>query len=131
MTLTIEEKIKFFSSAIAEFHTLTFLEQFRLLFSKVWICKKHPQYAALADQFSKEDNESVKSAVIKEGDKQAESLFMQMIHNAKTKGEIDSKVDSLALCLLLQSLNSAVNKYMIGKFGGISYEYNQEDINNL
>jgi len=44
-------------------------------------------------------------------------LFMQMIHNAKTKGEIDSKVDSLALCLLLQSLNSAVNKYMIGKFG--------------
>jgi len=93
--------------------------------------KKHPQYAALADQFSKEDNESVKSAVIKEGDKQAESLFMQMIHNAKTKGEIDSKVDSLALCLLLQSLNSAVNKYMIGKFGGISYEYNQEDINNF
>jgi len=56
---------------------------------------------------------------------------MQMIHNAKTKGEIDSKVDSLALCLLLQSLNSAVNKYMIGKFGGISYEYNQEDINNF
>jgi len=34
MTLTIEEKIKFFSSAIAEFHTLTFLEQFRLLFLK-------------------------------------------------------------------------------------------------
>ncbi|ABN54335.1 MAG TPA: TetR/AcrR family transcriptional regulator [Hungateiclostridium thermocellum] len=132
MTLTIEEKIKFFSSAIAEFHTLTFLEQFRLLFLKgLEFAKKHPQYAALADQFSKEDNESVKSAVIKEGDKQAESLFMQMIHNAKTKGEIDSKVDSLALCLLLQSLNSAVNKYMIGKFGGISYEYNQEDINNF
>jgi len=40
MTLTIEEKIKFFSSAIAEFHTLTFLEQFRLLFSKVWNLQK-------------------------------------------------------------------------------------------
>jgi len=45
-------KIKFFSSAIAEFHTLTFLEQFRLLFLKgLEFAKKHPQYAALADQF--------------------------------------------------------------------------------
>jgi AcrR family transcriptional regulator len=132
MTLAIEEKIKFFSSAIAEFHALTLLEQFRLLFLKgLEFAKKHPQYAALADQFSKEDNESAKSAVIKEGEKQSESLFMQMIDNAKTKGEIDSKVDSLALCLLLQSLNSTVDKYMIGKFGNISYEHNQEDINNF
>ena len=47
MTLAIEEKIKFFSSVIAEFHTLSLLEQFRLLFLKgVEFAKKYPQYAA-------------------------------------------------------------------------------------
>lgn len=132
MTLAIEEKIKFFSSVIAEFHTLTLLEQIRLLFLKgVEYAKQHPQYAALGEQFSKESNESAKSAVIKEGDKQSELLFMQMIHNAKTKGEIDSKVDSLALSLLLQSINSAVNQYMLNKFGSVRYEYNENDVNGF
>jgi len=132
MTLAIEEKIKFFSTVIAEFHTLTLLEQFRLLFFKsIEFAKKHPQYAALGEQFSKENNESAKLAVIKEGDKQSESLFIQMIHNAKAKGEIDSSVDSLALSLLLQSLNSVVNKYMLNKFGNVSYEYDEVDINNF
>ena len=69
--------------------------------------------------------------MIKEGDKQAESLFMQMIDNAKTKGEIDNKVDSLALSLLLQSLNSLVNKYMLDKFGNVSYEHIKKDVNKF
>ncbi|WP_373000039.1 TetR/AcrR family transcriptional regulator [Lutispora sp.] len=132
MTLAIEEKIKFFSSVIAEFHTLSLLEQFRLLFLKgVEFAKKYPQYAALGEQFTKENDESVKSAVIKEGEKQSESLFLQMIDNAKAKGEIDSRVDSLALSLLLQSLNSIVNKYMIDKFGTVNYEQNEEGINDF
>jgi len=132
MTLAIEEKIKFFSSVIAEFHTLSLLEQFRLLFLKgVEFAKKYPQYAALGEQFSKESDDLAKSSVIKEGDKQSETLFMQMIENAKAKGEIDSRVNSLALSLLLQSLNSTVNKYMLDKFGNVSYEQNEEDINNF
>lgn len=132
MALAIEEKIKFFSTVISEFHTLTLSEQFRLLFLKgVEFAKKHPQYAALGERFSEENDESAKSAVIKEGDKQSESLFMQMIQNAKTKGEIDSRVDSLALSLLLQSLNSAVNRYLLNKFGNVNYEYNEEDVNSF
>ncbi len=132
MSLAIEEKIKFFSSAIAEFHNLTLLEQIRLLFHKgVEFAKKHPLYAALGEQFSKESDDLAKSSVIKEGDKQSETLFMQMIENAKAKGEIDSRVNSLALSLLLQSLNSTVNKYMLDKFGNVSYEQNEEDINNF
>lgn len=132
MTLAIEEKIKFFSSVILEFNTLTFSDQIRLLFLKgVEFSKEHPQYAALGEQFSKENDESVKSAVIKEGDKLSESLFIQMIDNAKVKGEVDSSVDSLALGLLLQSLNNTVNKYMLNKFGNASYEHNKEDVNGL
>ncbi|NLJ59252.1 MAG: TetR/AcrR family transcriptional regulator [Tissierellia bacterium] len=132
MNIAIEEKVNFFSSAIAEFHTLTLLDQFRLLFIKgVEFAKKHPQYAALGEQFSKENDETAKSAVIKEGEKQSESLFIQMIENAKTKGEIDNMVDTLALSLLLQSLNSTVNRYMLDKFGSANYEYNQEDVNNF
>ena len=132
MALAIEEKIKFFNAVLSEFHALTLLEQFHLLFIKgVEFAKKYPQYATLGEQFSKENDESVKSAVIKEGDKQAESLFMQMIDNAKTKGEIDNKVDSLALSLLLQSLNSLVNKYMLDKFGNVSYEHIKKDVNKF
>ena len=132
MTLAIKEKVNFFSTAIEESHNLTFIEQFRLLFLKgIEFAKKHPQYAALGEQFSKENDESAKSAVIKEGDKQSEVLFIQMIENAKTKGEIDSSVDSLALSMLLQSLTGAVNKYMLNKFGNIGYEYNEDDVNNF
>lgn len=130
MTIAIKEKIKFFSDVISEFPTLTLLEQIRLLFLKgLEFAKKHPQYAALAEQFTKENDESVKSAVIKEGEKQSEALFIQMIDNAKTKGEIDEKVDSVALSILLQSLNSAINRYMLDKLGNTRYEDNQEDIN--
>lgn len=132
MTLAIEEKIRFFSAAIMEFHNLTLLDQFRLLFIKgVEFAKKHPQYAALGEQFSKENDETAKLAVIKEGNRQSETLFIQMINNAKATGEIDSKVDTSALSLLLQSLNSAVNQYMIDKFGDISYEHAKEDINRF
>ena len=91
--------------------------------------QKHPKYAALGEQFSKESDETAKSAVIKEGNKQSETLFMQMIHNAKAKGEIDNKVDTLALTLLLQSLNSAIYKYMQDKLESASYEHNEKDIN--
>jgi len=54
-----------------------------------------------------------------------------MINNAKIKGEIDYNVDSLALCLLLQSLNSAVYKCMISKYNSLDYENNEEDINSF
>jgi TetR/AcrR family transcriptional regulator len=132
MTLAIEEKIRFFSTVIAEFHTLTLLEQIRLLFRKgVEFANKHPQYAALGEQFSKENNALAKSAVIKEGDKQSEALFIQMIQKSKTKGEIDSSVDSLSLSLLLQSLYSAVGKYIVDNFNNPGYEYNEEDINSF
>jgi hypothetical protein len=90
-----------------------------------------PQYAALGEQFSKENDESAKLSVMKEGDKQSESLFIQMIHNAKSKGEIDSRVNPLALSMLLQALNSAVNEYMLNKFGNVRYEHNEEDISNF
>lgn len=129
MNLAIEEKIKFFSTSLKEFHTLTLLEQVRLLFIKgIEFAKAYPKYAALGEQFSKEDDSLAKSAVINEGEKQSEVLFMEMINRAKSKGEIDSKVDPLALSLLLQSLNSAINKYMLNKFGNLKYEDNKEDI---
>ncbi len=129
MTLAIEEKVKFFSDVLTEFHTLTLLEQFRLLFIKgAEFAKNYPQYAALGEQFSKENDETAKSSVIEEGNKQSESLFLQMINSAKSKGEIDSKVNPLALSMLLQSLNSVVNEYMINKFGNVRYEHNEEDV---
>ena len=132
MTLAIKEKIRFFSAVTEEFNTLTFLEQFRLLFLKgMEFARKHPLYAALGEQFSNENDESAKSAVIKEGEKLSESLFIQMIENAKKKGEINRSVDSFALSLLLQSLNNAVNKYMLNKFGNVNYEHNEEDINSF
>jgi len=132
MTLAIEEKIKFFSSVLTEFDTLSLLEQFRLLFLKgIEFAKDYPQYAALGEQFSKENNELAKSSVIKEGDKQSETLFIQMIDQAKSKGEIDSRVDSLALNMILQSLNNTVNEYMLDKYGNVRYEDYEEDVNNF
>lgn len=132
MTLAIEKKIKFFSSVLTEFDTLSLLEQFRLLFLKgIEFAKDYPQYAALGEQFSKENNELAKSSVIKEGDKQSVTLFIQMIDQAKSKGEIDSKVDSLALNMILQSLNNSVNEYMLNKFGNVRYEQYKEDVNNF
>ena len=69
MSIAIQEKIKFFSEVLAEFHTLTLQEQFRLLFLKgIEFAKKHPLYAALGEQFTREDDEKAKSVVIKEGD---------------------------------------------------------------
>ena len=132
MTLAIEKKIKFFSSVLTEFDTLSLLEQFRLLFLKgIEFAKDYPQYAALGEQFSKENNQLAKSSAIKEGDKQSEILFIQMIGQAKSKGEIDNTVDSLALSILLQSMNNSVNEYMLNKFGNVRYEDCEEDVNNF
>jgi len=132
MTLGIEEKIRFFSKAVTEFNTLTLEEQFRLLFLKgVEFAKKHPLYAALGEQFSKENDTSAKLAVIKEGNRQSESLFMRMIQNAKERGEIDSTVDTLALSLLLQSINNTVYNYMLDKYGEANYQHNEEDIKSF
>ena len=132
MTLAIEEKIKFFSSVLTEFDTLSLLEQFRLLFLKgIEFAKDYPQYAALGEQFSKENNQLAKSSAIKEGDKQSEILFIQMIGQAKSKGEIDSRVDSLALNMILQSLNNTVNEYMLDKYENVRYEDYEEDVNNF
>ncbi|WP_461612983.1 TetR/AcrR family transcriptional regulator [Clostridium sp. Marseille-QA1073] len=132
MTLAIEAKITFFSASLKQFKTLTLLEQIHLLFIKgIEFAKDYPQYAALGEQFSKENNETAKSAVMKEGDKQSESLFIQMIDHAKSKGEIDSNIDTLALGMMLQSLNKTVNEYMLDKFGNISYKHFDEDINKL
>lgn len=132
MTLAIDEKIKFFSDVLAEFHTLTLLEQFRLLFIKgVEFAQDYPQYAALGEQFAKENDEIATLAVIKEGETKSESLFLQMIDNAKSKGEIDSSVDSLALSLILQSILNSVNEYMLNKFGNLRYELNEEDVSKF
>lgn len=132
MTLAIEEKIRFFSDVITEFNTLTLAEQFRLLIAKgLEFAKKHPQYAALGEQFSKENDKSAKSAVIKEGDKKSESLFLLMAENAKARGEIDSRVDSSALSLLLQSINNTIYNYMLDKYGKAGYGPNSEDISNF
>ena len=132
MTLAIEAKITFFSSILNQFNTLTLMEQIRLLFMKgIEFAKAYPQYAALGEQFSKENNEAAKSAVIKEGEKQSESLFIQMIEHVKSKGEIDSDVDTFALSMMLQSLNKAVNEYMLNKFGDISYKHFDDDANKL
>jgi TetR/AcrR family transcriptional regulator len=132
MTLAIEAKISFFSTVLDQFKTLALMEQIHLLFMKgIEFAKEHPQYAALGEQFSKENNETVRLAVIKEGDKRAESLFIQMIDHAKAKGEIDSNIDTLALSMMLQSLNGTVNEYMLDKFGDISYKHFDEDANKL
>ncbi|QUH18502.1 TetR/AcrR family transcriptional regulator [Alkaliphilus sp. B6464] len=132
MTLVIEKKVSFFTIILDQFKTLTLLEQIRLLFIKgIEFSKEYPQYAALGEQFSKENNETVKSAVIKEGEKQSETLFVQMVDHAKLKGEVSSKVDTLALSMMLQSLNKTVNEYMLNKFGDINHTHYNEDTNKL
>jgi len=132
MSLAIQEKIRFFSAVIEEFDSLALSEQIRLLFRKgLEFAEKHPQYAALAERFSKETDESARSAVIKEGDRQSESLYIQMIQNAKAKDEIDSRVDPLALSLLLQSLVGAVNQYMFSKLGNARYENVEKEVNSF
>lgn len=132
MTLAIEKKVSFFTIILDQFKILTLLEQIRLLFIKgIEFAKEYPQYAALGEQFSKENNETVKSAVIKEGEKQSEILFAQMVDHAKLKGEVSSKVDTLALSMMLQSLNKTVNEYMLNKFGGVNHTHFNEDTNKL
>ncbi len=132
MTLAVEAKITFFSEILDEFKTLTLLEQIRLLFIKgIEFARAYPKYAALGEQFSKENNEAAKLAVIKEGDKQSVSLFIQMINHAKSKGEIDSNIDTMVLSMMLQSLNKTVNEYMMNKFGDISYKHFDEDASKL
>lgn len=132
MTLAIEEKIRFFSHVLDEFNTLTLKEQIRLLYNKgIEFAKNYAQYAALGEQFSRESHERAKSSVIKEGNKQSETLFAHMIDKAKAKGEIDNKVDTLALSLMLQSLNNAVNQYMVNKYERVKYEDSKEDVNKF
>jgi AcrR family transcriptional regulator len=132
MTLAIEKKIAFFSNILDEFETLTLLEQIHLLFIKgIEFAKVYPQHAALGEQFSKESNATAKQAVIKEGEKQSETLFIQMIDHAKIKGEIDGDVDTLALSMMLQSLNKTVNEYIQNKFGDISYKHFDEGASKL
>lgn len=132
MTIAIESKIKFFSVILSEFSELTLQEQIRLLFIKaIEFAKSYPQYAALGEQFSREDNETARLAVIKEGESQAEALFTNMIEHAKSKGEISSGVDTIALSLMLHSLNRTVNEYMMNKFGENSYRNYDEDVSKL
>ncbi len=132
MTLTIEKKISFFNIILDHFKTLTLMEQIRLLFIKgIEFAKEYPQYAALGEQFSKEINETAKLAVIKEGEKQSEILFAQMVDHAKLKGEVSSKIDTLALSMMLQSLNKTVNEYMLNKFDGVNHTNFSEDTNKL
>lgn len=132
MTLAIEKKISFFTVILDQFKTLTLLEQIRLLFIKgIEFAKAYPQCAALGEQFSKENNETAKLAVIKEGEKQSETLFVQMAEHAKLKGEINSAVDTLALSMMLQSLNKTVNEYMLNKFCDINHTHCNEDTNKL
>ena len=118
MTLAVEKKVGFFTAALEDFKTLTLQAQIRLLFLKgIEFAKAHPSYAALGEQFAKETNETAKSAVIKEGEKRSESLFVQMIEAAKTKGEVGRGVDTLALSLQLQTLNKTVTEYLQDKSG--------------
>lgn len=132
MTIAIEEKVNFFTTILENFKTLTLLEQIRLLFIKgIEFAKKNPQYAALGEQFLKESNEHAKQAVIKEGEKRSDIIFAQMIDYAKLKGEINSEVDTLALSMMLQSLNKTVNEYILNKYGGTNHINFSEDTNEL
>lgn len=132
MALAIESKITFFSVILDEFKEVTLQEQIRLLFIKgIEFAKSYPKYAALGEQFSKEDNETARLAVLKEGEEQTEPLFVHMIEHAKSKGEINSSVDSIALSMLLQSLNRTVNEYMMNKFRENSYRHYDEDASKL
>ena len=70
-------------------------------------------------------------AVIKEGEKRSDSIFTQMIDYAKLKGEINSEIDTLALSMMLQSLNRTVNEYILNKYGSIDYSNFNEDANKI
>jgi hypothetical protein len=54
-----------------------------------------------------------------------------MIDHAKSKGEINSEVDTLALSMVLQSLNNTVNEYILNKYGCINHINYNEDTNKL
>jgi AcrR family transcriptional regulator len=132
MSFAIEKKISFFASVLDQFKTLTLRDQIQLLFIKgIEFAKANPQYAALGEQFSSENNLTVKLAVIKNGDKQSESLFDQLIELAKSKGEISANIDTSALNLVLQSLNKSVNEYMMNKFNSISHKHYDEDTKKM
>lgn len=132
MRLAVSEKIKYFSVVLEAFEELTLLEQIRLLFSKgIEFTHKHPVYAALGEQFAKEDDETAINAVLEQGEEQAQDLFINMIDNAKAKGEINPAVDSFALCMLLQSVNRSVNKYMLDKFENVDYETNKKEVDDF
>ncbi len=132
MTQAIDKKISFFNTILVDFKALTLLEQIRLLFIKgIEFGIQNPQYAALGEQFSKESNEHAKLAVMKEGEKRSDIIFTQMIDHAKSKGDINSEVDTLALSMMLQSLNNTVNEYILNKYGGINHINYNEDTNRL
>lgn len=127
MTLAVEKKVGFFTVALEDFKTMSLEEQIRLLFLKgIEFAKAHPSYAALGEQFAKETNETAKSAVIKEGEKRSESLFIQMIEAAKTKGEVSREVDTLALSMQLQTLNKTVNEYLQNRSGADQGSFREE-----
>ena len=113
MTLAVEKKVGFFTAALEDFKTLTLQAQIRLLFLK-------------GIEFAKESNETAKSAVIREGEKRSESLFVQMIEAAKTKGEVSRAVDTMALSLQLQTLNKTVTEYLQDKSGAEQRSFSAE-----
>lgn len=122
MTIAVEKKISFFTTVLDHSKTLTLLEQIRLLFIKgIEFTAEYPQYAALGEQFTGEDNITAKSAVMKEGEKQSELLFAQMIDRAKEKGEVNSTVDTMALSLLLQSLNKTISEYLTSRSDSVDH----------
>nr|WP_246566041.1 TetR/AcrR family transcriptional regulator [Tissierella simiarum] len=132
MTIAINTKIEFFNTALERFQTLSLFEQIRLLFKKgLEFTKTYPMYAALGEQFSKENDNIAKSAVLKEGEKKSSLFFVHMIDKAKSKGEIQDNVDTLALSMLLQSLNQTVIDYMMDKYNEINYEQYEEEVNQL
>jgi len=132
MAHAVDAKLSFFSQALEQFKELTLQEQIRLLFVKgIEFAKEYPLYAALGEQFSREDNETARSAVMKEGEKRSDTLFVQMIEHSKSKGEIGSDIDTIALSMMLQALNRTVNEYMLDRFGDVSYRHYDEDAGKL
>lgn len=132
MTHAIDAKLSFFSLTLEQFKELTLQEQIRLLFVKgIEFAIEYPLYAALGEQFSREDNETARSAVMKEGEKRSDTLFVKMIEHARSKGEIGSDTDTIALSMMLQALNRTVNEYMLDRFGDVSYRNYDEDAGKL
>ncbi len=128
MTLAIEKKVSFFTKVLDQFAVMTLQEQIRLLFIKgIEFAEEYPQYAALGERFSIEKNTTARSAVMQEGEKQSEQLFVQMIDYAKSNGQVSSDVDTIALSMLLQSLNRAVSEYLAGEFGNADRTKHETD----